>query len=379
MIQRPEPTDPVAVILKLVGKACNVNCLYCYEKRKDYDEQKFLAPDQACGALARHANRPLAIELHGGEPLLYGKSRMSGLLQALRARPNVASIAVQTNGTLLDPEWIDLLTRYGVDIGLSCDGPPAASMYRVGFEAAPFLPNVERALRLLECAGVKCGVVAVVTQASLGMEEKILQYFSKFPAISSVKFAPCFDLRVHPESGRTISHRLAQAGAGGANGAKDQPDWAVTPMQFAEFVVRIFDLWLANGRDQYILEPVLSILRKLRGAQAHSCHFESRKCDHVETVYPGGRVGSCDELPSHLFASTQRIRHIPIRSVPLKNTLIESQGLASLTAACSSCEVASVCGGGCISSRLQLEAGETRGQYCAHRKFMIRHIAQALG
>ena len=41
----------------------------------------------------------------------------------------------------------------------------------------------------------------------------------------------------------------------------------------------------------------MSVIRRLRGLDAGSCHFSDLKCDHVFTLYPDDRLGSCDELP----------------------------------------------------------------------------------
>lgn len=63
----------LSVILKLPGEVCNINCVYCYEKRRPYENNKFMNPNDVTKFLNLFNGRPLSIELHGGEPLILGK------------------------------------------------------------------------------------------------------------------------------------------------------------------------------------------------------------------------------------------------------------------------------------------------------------------
>jgi uncharacterized protein len=67
------------------------------------------------------------IVFHGGEPLLLKKSRFDQFCQSLSATLEghaEVDFAVQTNGTLVDSEWIDLFERHKVAMGVSIDGTP---------------------------------------------------------------------------------------------------------------------------------------------------------------------------------------------------------------------------------------------------------------
>lgn len=73
--------------------------------------------------------------LHGGEPLLMKRDRFRALCASLRAAldPLVElHIAIQTNATLVTPDWIDLFSEFKIDVGVSLDGPPEVhDRYRV--------------------------------------------------------------------------------------------------------------------------------------------------------------------------------------------------------------------------------------------------------
>jgi uncharacterized protein len=65
-----------------------------------------------------------AIVIHGGEPLLLGIEKMKLLLSKLRNEltKNKFPIAIQTNGILINDEYIELFLKYDATISVSIDG-----------------------------------------------------------------------------------------------------------------------------------------------------------------------------------------------------------------------------------------------------------------
>jgi uncharacterized protein len=142
MAPRAVPGRPAApvldwIVFKVVQR-CNLNCTYCYVYNRGDDSWKSRpkrasvdVTDQLARRIREHceafALTDFTVELHGGEPLLLGKPRMRDLLERLHlgVGPGISlKIVMQTNGLLLDHEWLELLAYYGVTFGLSLDGPP---------------------------------------------------------------------------------------------------------------------------------------------------------------------------------------------------------------------------------------------------------------
>ena len=70
----------------------------------------------------------IAIHLHGGEPLLMPKAGFDSICEEIRS--NLApfvdlSMTIQTNGMLIDLEWIEIFNRHGLQVGVSLDGAQA--------------------------------------------------------------------------------------------------------------------------------------------------------------------------------------------------------------------------------------------------------------
>jgi uncharacterized protein len=132
------------VVLK-VTQRCNLDCTYCYVYNRG-DESWRTRPSFVSEAVVQrlaarikehcrdHGERSFTVEIHGGEPLLMGRDRMQHLIDIIRAGAEPVRIffTLQTNGTLLDAEWVRFFERNRVSFGVSLDGPASlADRHRV--------------------------------------------------------------------------------------------------------------------------------------------------------------------------------------------------------------------------------------------------------
>lgn len=126
-----------------IQETCNLNCSYCYMYNMGnelFRDVPTSAPLEVCIAVAdmiaaefklrkpRYAN----LVLHGGEPMLMPPHRFRERMEAIRTRlaltlpaEDLARIhfILQSNGTLVTPEWVSLLSEYNILVGVTIDGP----------------------------------------------------------------------------------------------------------------------------------------------------------------------------------------------------------------------------------------------------------------
>lgn len=123
------------VVLKITER-CNLDCDYCYffnAGDDSYKDHAAIIAEDTVALLVRRLRefsehcglQRVEVYLHGGEPLLMPKARLDSICERLRSElePVVdLFISIQTNGILIDREWIDILNRHGVAVGVSLDG-----------------------------------------------------------------------------------------------------------------------------------------------------------------------------------------------------------------------------------------------------------------
>ena len=136
---KPDTQIPVlftAALLKVASR-CNLNCDYCYVYQHADQSWRTQPKLMAAATIERFAQRLLeylqlhalsefSVTFHGGEPLLFGGTRLSAAARTIReivGTGHSLSFSLQTNGTLLTDELITQLEFAEIDVSVSLDGP----------------------------------------------------------------------------------------------------------------------------------------------------------------------------------------------------------------------------------------------------------------
>ncbi|NMX71372.1 radical SAM protein [Pseudomonas sp. WS 5532] len=355
----------LSVILKLVGETCNLDCIYCYEKRRPYSGSRVLRVDSISNFLTG-LDKQLAIELHGGEPLLYPESEFEKLSKLLiQLGSKVHSVRIQTNATLLDKEMISKLIGWfpRLQLGISFDG--LDDTFRIDYEGKSATSLIEQSIRYTTELNIPIGIISVITSKNIKYPDQLVQHVSTFSNVKALKLVPCFDVSVTQGEGpkrRNITKNLIASSEGA------QMPWSINPKDFSDFVIAAHGYWKEKGLFRsFNLEPGVSILKKQMGLIVNDCDYGIKKCGHVITIYPDGHVGTCDELAS---GESQKLP-LTIADMQKTKTILENflnrKDVNLLLEQCSTCSLFSLCGGGCIATRQRfLKAGRSR-EYCDAR------------
>ena len=130
---------------------------------------------------------------HGGEPTVLGLDyfRRIVALQRQHQRPGRRVVnGMQTNGLLLDEDWVQFLSAEGFRVGLSLDGPADLhDLYRVTRGHEPTHAGVMRAFALLQQHRVPCDILCVVHDRSVREPTRVYRFFRKIGA-RSIGFLP---------------------------------------------------------------------------------------------------------------------------------------------------------------------------------------------
>lgn len=184
-LERETPTLPTIhqIVLKVVAP-CNLNCEYCYvyhARDKTFRNRPAQLSEEMASKIfsrlreysqARPGHR-MSICFHGGEPLMLGKERFRRLVERAREEMSetLGSLALQTNGVLLDAEWARLLRELRVSASLSLDGDAAQhDAARVDHSGRGSHVRVVEAVRHLQDADAKFSILCVVRPGTSGAD-----------------------------------------------------------------------------------------------------------------------------------------------------------------------------------------------------------------
>ena len=179
----------------LVTQKCNLACLYCLaEAGPDmphmHPEVAYRAVD---AAFALPGERPLTIQLSGGEPFVNVKlfKKLVAYIEQKReetGRP--ATVCTQSNGTLVTDEVAEFVKEHEIGIGISCDGPAELnnrSRPTLGGQASHH--RTLRGIKTLQRHGIKFGTILVLNRTNVGHPREIADFFVEL-GVPSTKINP---------------------------------------------------------------------------------------------------------------------------------------------------------------------------------------------
>jgi uncharacterized protein len=148
---------------------CNMNCAYCYElpirqaeKGFEWNLVNVLKRIDDVMAQKRHDTPTL----HGGEPLTLPRNELEIFFKTMYEKNGYGGI--QTNGTLIDDELIEMFKKYKVSVGVSIDGPWPLNRFRYNEEVTnKVIKNIYR----MRAEQISVSIIAVISRAN-GLPEQ---------------------------------------------------------------------------------------------------------------------------------------------------------------------------------------------------------------
>jgi len=349
-----------------VHSRCNLACDYCYvyelADQGWRSRPRAMSPDvvaRTADRVARHVRAhglaEVEVVLHGGEPLLAGRSALESLVRRFRsAVPARVRFSVQTNGTLLDRAFLELFAALDVRVGVSLDGDPEAhDRHRVRPDGTGSWASVRSALRLLadEFRAVYSGLLCVVDVRS--------DPTRTYRAL--LEFAP-------PAVDFLLPHgNWSAPPPARVTGSPDTP--------YAEWLTDLFDHWYpVPGTRVRLFEELLNLVL---GGQSRVEGVGLTPTAQV-VVETDGAISASDILASSSPAAAATGLHVARddfdRALELPEVLAGRSGLAGLSAACRACPVVSACGGGLRAHRFAGDGFDHPSVYCPDLYRLITHV-----
>jgi uncharacterized protein len=168
--------------------------------------------DAVAEAIRRHCDEEniptFLLELHGGEPLLFGIRRMKQMLQTMVDVVGIDRIrfSIQTNGLLLNEEWVDLFSEYNISVGISIDGPTNQNKHRIDKKGQGTLDRLLKTINQLKSSrpNFRFGVLSVFTN-----ETDVVELIEWFPSIGVHSFDLLFPLGNYVTSPKSLGSKEA--------------------------------------------------------------------------------------------------------------------------------------------------------------------------
>lgn len=271
---------PITIMIKPASGLCNMRCVYCFysdvkahRQVPDYGVMTVETLETVIRRAVICADGVLNLAFQGGEPTLAGKEYFRALLK-LEKKYNGRGLriqnSIQTNGLVLDEEWIDIFRDGRFLVGVSVDGIQTIhDRYRVDAAGRPTWDRIRENLEKLKAAGIEYNVLCVVNGTVARAPEEVFRGLEQH---IYMQFIPCLD-------------------GFGAAGAQ----WSLTAEDYGHFLIATFDLY----EQRFRMGRPVSIrnfdnwISMLNGCPPENCALSGR-CGNYYLIESDGSVYPCD-------------------------------------------------------------------------------------
>lgn len=366
------PTPFRQYVLKIHSR-CNLACNYCYVYNMADQSWRSQPATMAPGVITqtavriaqtaeRHRLSEVFVTLHGGEPLLASRELIEFALATMRAcipREVTIRFSIQTNGILLDCDFLETFVKYGVSVGISLDGNRTANdRHRNYANGRSSYDKVIRSLELLQTEPFRhifAGILCVID-----IEADPTATYDALLAFSP----PVIDFLL-PQGNWT--HRPPGL----------MHDCTSTP--YADWLIEIFDLWwdafpASRSRIRFFEE----IIQLCLGGHSR-CETIGLSPVGVIVIDTDGSLEQVDTLKSTYHGAPKtglNVFSANFDTALAHPSVVERQiGIEALSETCQACPIHQVCGGGYYPHRYDSMSGfRNPSVYCSDLAKIIGHI-----
>lgn len=323
-----------SLLIKPVSYLCNLRCrycFYCYDNKADLGAAQVMSDDTLDALVTKYAAAavpPYIFAFQGGEPLLAGIDFYERFIDILNRRlpPRTSvSVAIQTNGTLIDDAWVALFKKMNALIGVSIDGDAEIhDANRVDAAGKGSFARAFAGYRKLIDSGVPANVLSTVNALTASHASRIYDFLRDEAHVDFMQFIPIFDL---DEKGSVLPH-------------------SVRADAYYGFLETIFERWkTSDPRPSVRLFD--NMYEAILGQRPSSCQF-APACGGYFLIEANGNVYPCD------FYAEKRwllgtVMHDDFDSIfeSSKSRKFSDLKQHYMKKNCASCDVRHYCYGGC--------------------------------
>jgi len=358
-----------SVLIKPTGPDCNLDCGYCFYlekselfKQSPTHRMSTEIQEELIRQVMQQSGQSVSLAWQGGEPTLMGLDfyKRAIELEKKYGHNQMVGNGLQTNGMLLDKNWAAFLKEYNWLVGISLDGPEHIhNRYRVDKGKKGSHQRVEENAIMLLQEGVAANAMCCLTSYSVQFPDELYAYYKNL-GYTFMQFIPVV------ETDKNDKTKAAQ--------------FSVSAVDYGNFLIRMFDLWLADfidGVPTTSIRHFESVFHSYVGMKAPEC-TSMKECGTYVVVEHNGNVYSCDFFvePKWKLGNVMHDQIINMLNSKAQQTFGAAK--AALPSECRQCSWLRHCHGGCTKDRIKDPQDHRKPRFCATTKMFLKHADTTL-
>jgi len=357
----------IQMMIKPAGAVCNLACDYCYYLGKEGLYEKgpggpgaFRMSQEVLEQCIRdyidsQGSEEVTFVWQGGEPMMLGIEffRKALAFQEKYADGRRISNSIQTNGTLINEEWAEFMSRHQFLVGISIDGPCDLHNHHRKYPSGKgSFTRVLHGVDLLRKRHVSFNTLTTVHDRNSRMPLRVYRFLKDLGS-RHMQFIPIVE-RASEEADGLLSpvpvndHEKAWV-----------TEETVEPLNWGKFLSRIFDEWVRIDIGRVYVNYFDNTLAPYIGEEPAICTTRMT-CGNAPVLEHNGDLYACDHYvyPEFLLGNIRdKTLEAMVQDWFLRDFGQKKQDL--LPAECRQCEFLKACGGDCPKHRfIKTESGE---------------------
>lgn len=330
-----------STLIKPAGALCNMSCTYCFYRdvvQHHADFHPAIMKQETMKALIAGTLNTFKEEItitfafQGGEPTLAGLSFFQAFVKevkSLQKSNHTIQYSIQTNGLMLNEEWLDFFKENHFLVGISLDGMAKNhDFYRLDAACQPTYEKIIKNIRMLQQKEIEYSILTVLT-SKLAKKPKEYFDFCLKNNFHNIQLIPC----------------LAELD-------QKENEASLHPKEFFFFYDVLFELWFKQYKQGNVInigffEQILSVLAGFPPTQCGALGF----CSNQFVIESNGNVYPCDfyVLDEYLLGNikTSSLETLAY-SEPAKRFVYQKKENGTL---CQKCRYFKLCYGQCKRQR----------------------------
>ena len=324
----------ISFLIKPASSMCNMRCSYCFycdeaQNRKNAS-LGFMKKETAENIIKKAArfSREAMFVFQGGEPLLAGVDFFEDFAKTADAYGIKAHYSIQTNGMLIDEDYLRFFKKRNVLLGISLDGVEQVhNTHRKAPDGNGTFKKVFENIKAVQKEGIEFNILTVVTPEVCRKIDEIYGFYMS-NGFYYQQYIPCID-EINSEQS------------------------VLNNDEYADFLKRLFTLYF-NDRQRGVPVSIRyfdNLLMKLNGLPAEQCGMNG-SCNIQLVVEGDGTVYPCDfycidgkELGNINTHSVNELLNCKTAGAFLEDNHFADE--------CKECKFFRICAGGCKRYRAE--------------------------
>ena len=344
--------DHINILIKPTN-SCNLRCIYCFHQDYGYDST-FLKDETLSQFLeiTFPHYKSVSIIWHGGEPTFVGEEIFERYVEIAESYADRYQVqlnqTMQTNGTLLNQKFLDIIKKHNIGFGISYDGPINDITRN---STTKLLKNME----LIKKNDLNFGVITVISGININNLRELYYQMKKLNCTLQMNYY--------------------------VDTSKASPvELLITPKQYLDAMKNLFEIWIYDEDCNIYVDPFMRMISDIYKGFSTLCARSSCLRNWL-CLNPDGELTPCDrDFPdeySYGFVSDyddiRKIYNSKGFNLLIKKSVVRRDKCKE------ECDVYALCRGGCNNNALFESGLESNGGFsCIVTKELIRYIRKRI-